>query len=119
MQHKPNSIFEAAAQTLFTEAKKIDPKTISFRDPIWDVSYDRKTIEKNVTFDDITAEVNRRVRGAKLVTDSFTVFDLKTGMHKELLFSAGLKGRIKIRVQLNPMKASDLKKDADSFGRIK
>lgn len=116
MQHKPNSIFEAAKQIL-TEGPKI--KNVSLQDPVWDASFDRKTVKQNLTFAQIQDEVNRLVRGAKPVTDSFTVYDLKTGDHKELLYSAGLKGKIKIRVQLHPMDVKQLKKEADSFGRIK
>jgi hypothetical protein len=110
---KDDTIAEAAK--IIMEAKV---KNVSLQDPVWDASFDRKTVKPNLTFNQIQDEVNKLVRGAKPVTDSFTVYDLKTGDHKELLYSAGMKGRIKIRVQLHPMKTALLKKDADSFGRI-
>lgn len=119
--HKPNSIFEAAHEIL-AEAK-LPKNPPSLEDPVWDAAFpDGKGwqgVDTNLTWSEIYNVVKSRYPGAKVVTDTFTVMDLKTGVHKSIIFNRGAKGSVRVRVQLHPMDKAKLKKDPDSFGTVK
>lgn len=81
----------------------------SFHEPVWDASFDGKTIEENLTLQQI-----QHASGGRVVTDAFTVFDLKSGVHKQLVFEGGNTAR----VQVHPMNPALLAAKPDSFGTV-
>ncbi len=85
----------------------------SFKDPIWDVSYDGKTVVENVTLSEIEGRV-----GGKIMHDTFSPFDLRIGVHKQLYVRKGRKS-YRVRIQLHPMNKTLLSKQPDSFGTVK